>query len=311
MSNYDAMRALILSFPGEHKALGVPMELCRFMGSLEGGVFLSQLIFWSDKSKRKDGWFYKKHEEWQTETMLSQYKVNKYTEQLVNLGVLEFKLKKANGSPTCHYKFDYEKFHNLFIEFLTMDSLKTSQSITENSTMDSLKTSQSITDTVTETVTETTTQPPSANAEGARAFAEASETETETVTLPGKIPSQQFNDWGPNPIVNAWFKDHQDADRGQILKILRWYCSYIGGEPYWQDSSNVISWLNGAQTLNHLAYSDFDFLKEIVEMTWIDIQEPRNNMLEIVQDALEEKRVAERKRHIQRQAETFQKSNEW
>jgi hypothetical protein len=83
MSNYDAVRELISSFPGEHKALGVPMELCRFMGSLEGGVFLSQLIFWSDKSKRKDGWFYKKHEEWQTETMLSQYKVNKYTEQLV------------------------------------------------------------------------------------------------------------------------------------------------------------------------------------------------------------------------------------
>ncbi len=136
MSNYDSAKALITAFSGQHNIIGVPRAFCKFMKSLEGGIFLSQLIFWSDKGKRADGWFYKSYKEWQEETFLSQYKVSKYTDVLVNQGVLEIKIKKANGAPTLHYRFDYEKFNNLFIEFLTMDSIKISQSITETTTVD-------------------------------------------------------------------------------------------------------------------------------------------------------------------------------
>lgn len=142
MSNYDAAKTLISAFAGQHNIIGVPRAFCEFMGSLEGGVFLSQLIFWSDKGKQKDGWFYKSYEEWEDEVMLSQYKVGKYSQQLQQLGVLEFKIKKANGAPTCHYRFDYQKFHNRFIKFLTMDSIKISQSITETTTVDNTETTK-------------------------------------------------------------------------------------------------------------------------------------------------------------------------
>jgi len=134
MSNYDEFKELIKAFSGQDNMIGVPRAYCKFMGSLEGGVFLSQLIFWSDKGKRTDGFFYKTYKEWEDETLLSQYKVNKYVYMLSDIGIVETDIKRANGSPTVHYRFDYQKFHKLFIEFLQNGLSKISQSLTDITT---------------------------------------------------------------------------------------------------------------------------------------------------------------------------------
>jgi hypothetical protein len=134
MSNYDSAQALIVSFSGQRNTIGIPRAFCGFMGSLEGGAFLSQLIFWCDKGKRTDGFIYKTYQEWQDDVMLSEYKVKKFSQQLVDMGILETALKRANGAPTIHYRFDYEKFQNQFLKFLRMDSIKTSESLTDLTT---------------------------------------------------------------------------------------------------------------------------------------------------------------------------------
>jgi len=121
LSNYTAAKILIAQFSGQENVIGVPRAFCRFMGDLEGGVFLSQVIFWSDKGRGEPGWFYKSFQEWQDELLLSRYKVGQFTERLAELGVLETKLKRANGAPTVHYKFDFEKFAELFCKFLQME----------------------------------------------------------------------------------------------------------------------------------------------------------------------------------------------
>lgn len=304
MSNYDAAKKMIAAFAGQENTIGVPRAFCKFMGSLEGGVFLSQVIFWSDKSKRTDGWFYKSYEEWEEETLLSQYKIGKYARKLTELGVLEVQTKKANGAPTCHYRLDYEKFSSLFIEFLTNGLSKISQSITENSIMDSVKISQSITDTVTETSNRDHTDTPSANAEGARNL----ETVTETVTLPGK-PVDSFDDifppkatvptiaqtipagvnpsdwyrqqveganermvqrfeasdqWEEHSAALKWFNQNPDANQSLILRLLRGMSKDLGIEPDWHNASSVKSWLSGAEKLLQIAKGDLVLLREVV-----------------------------------------------
>jgi hypothetical protein len=134
MGNYDTAKVLISHFAGQQNVIGVPRAFCQFMGDLEGGVFLSQVIYWSDKGGGTPGWFYKSYEEWEEELMLSQYKVRKFSDQLKDMGILETKLKKANGAPTVHYRLDYEKFTKRFIEFLRMDSEEISDSLTETTT---------------------------------------------------------------------------------------------------------------------------------------------------------------------------------
>jgi hypothetical protein len=155
------------------------------MGSLEGGVFLSQVIFWCDKSKREDGFFYKSAKEWEAETFLSPYKVRKYSEKLQELGVLEIKLKKANGAPTNHYRFRFRNFAESFVKFLTMENQKSDNGL--------LKNEQSITETTTEKTTETTQR-----IEGSSASPQLFQTEG-CANAQGQAPSSSSGNGRPSP----------------------------------------------------------------------------------------------------------------
>lgn len=75
-----------------------------------GGLFVSQLVFWSGKGKRRDGWFYRTAEEWLDKDYLNRYQVDKYTRTCVKAGWLEAKIMRANGAPTRHYRIDQTKF---------------------------------------------------------------------------------------------------------------------------------------------------------------------------------------------------------
>jgi uncharacterized phage protein (TIGR02220 family) len=110
--------SLISQFTGQNNILTVNVALVDFVGDLETSLFLSQLIYWSDRGTRKDGFFYKTDEEWHQEIRLSKYSVRKSRKKLESLGLLETVVKKANGNPTVHYKFNQERFSEMFISFL-------------------------------------------------------------------------------------------------------------------------------------------------------------------------------------------------
>ncbi|MBD8025560.1 DnaD domain protein [Ureibacillus sp. Re31] len=88
------------------------------MDSLDGGVFLSQLIYWSDHSKRSDGFFYKTYEEWHEEIHVSEHRIKKHVKKLNELEVVVTKRIKANGSPTIHYKLNIERLNACLLSFL-------------------------------------------------------------------------------------------------------------------------------------------------------------------------------------------------
>ncbi len=111
---FNTIRALT----GNENRVSAERVYCEAMGNdLTGGMFLSQLIFWCDKGKRADGFFYKTAAEWEEETYLSTYLVRKYTKQCEELGWLETKVMKADGSPTVHYRVDRVKFSKWICEF--------------------------------------------------------------------------------------------------------------------------------------------------------------------------------------------------
>lgn len=58
-------------------------------GSAAGGVFLSQLVYWSDRASHPAGWIYKSASEWHEETLLSVDEQRGVRRRLVGLGVLE------------------------------------------------------------------------------------------------------------------------------------------------------------------------------------------------------------------------------
>ena len=110
-----------------------------FKGDHAKSMFFSQILYWSDKSKRRDGYFYKSYEEWEKELFLTPYQVRKYTKELKLEGLIVTKIKKANNVPTVHYHVNYKRlfqwivknFDNGLLNDLTMESEYFSQSITE------------------------------------------------------------------------------------------------------------------------------------------------------------------------------------
>jgi len=108
---------MIQSLSGEKNLLAIPREIIHFTGDLESGAFLAQLIYWTDKGSRKDGFIYKTIKEWQDEVFISEYALRKIRKRLEGMGILETKLKKANGNPTLHYKINQKAFVDQFLRF--------------------------------------------------------------------------------------------------------------------------------------------------------------------------------------------------
>ena len=115
---FDLIQALI----GQANVLTVPRAFVAYTGSLEAALLLSQILYWSDKTKNPQGWFYKSYREWQSELSLSKHKVNTAVNQIKSKGFLKTKVKKANGNPTLHYKLDANAFIASFSVFLTKES---------------------------------------------------------------------------------------------------------------------------------------------------------------------------------------------
>jgi hypothetical protein len=154
MSYQQEVFAFLTRLTGNNNKIVVERAFCEFMGSLEGGVFLCQLLYWCDKGSKE--WFYKSHKEWHAETFLSEYQIRQATKRCVELGFLETKLKRANGAPTMHYKVDGRKFMDSIMKNLRIESEKFENQIPKNLRMDSEKFEDVLTETTTEITTENT-----------------------------------------------------------------------------------------------------------------------------------------------------------
>ncbi|WP_318493818.1 ATPase [Photobacterium leiognathi] len=119
---FNAIREL----SGNEANISISKVYIRFCdGYLNQAAVLSQLVFWSEKTTRKDGWFYKRHEELADELGFSvdqvRYAVKKLKIRLSDS--LDTSIKKANGVPTTHYKFNNSNLMKLISNSLNSDSV--------------------------------------------------------------------------------------------------------------------------------------------------------------------------------------------
>lgn len=150
MSNRQDFSNLIYSVFGNANTIPVPVVFLELFEEYNTAVLLNQIIYWSDKTSRKDGYFYKTYQEWQEEIYLSEYQVRKSVKKLKELGFLETSVKKANGNPTLHYKLDTKVFQEWLLK-------KLKERKESNLSNDTKKTKGSLTEITTENTTENTT----------------------------------------------------------------------------------------------------------------------------------------------------------
>jgi len=110
--------ALIRELTGTENIIAVSKFMVKLLGGdITSAYFLSQLIFWSDKTSRPDGFIYKGHTEWTDEIGLNRSSQRRARAALEKRGLIETKVHRANGSPTVHYRVCAEALTKSMIRF--------------------------------------------------------------------------------------------------------------------------------------------------------------------------------------------------
>lgn len=133
---------IIRQFSGTRANISIPRVYIKFCeGNYNHASVLSQLVFWSDKGKAKDGWFYRPYKSLAEELCLTveqvRYAVNGLKKKL-GAEILVTKRKKVFqrvddgdpiGVPIVHFKIDSEKLLALLFPDLRMSSLNSTNGI--------------------------------------------------------------------------------------------------------------------------------------------------------------------------------------
>lgn len=112
------IQTLIARFVGQANVLTIPrvfIDLCG--GNLEAALLLSQVLYWTERTRDPQGWFYKTADEWQDELSLSEYQIRKARKVLTPFG-LETDLRAVHNVPILHYRLDPDRFSKSILQFL-------------------------------------------------------------------------------------------------------------------------------------------------------------------------------------------------
>jgi hypothetical protein len=89
------------------------------LGKLGPAVFLSRIIYWSDKGGKGDGSFYKSDREWAKELHMGRHSIIHARKLLEKAGIITTKVRRANSFPTVHYILIMQELIDAFVRFQT------------------------------------------------------------------------------------------------------------------------------------------------------------------------------------------------
>lgn len=102
MGNYQAVIDLMKQKVG--KAGWTTQVYIKLAQDATIGAFLDRVVWWSDKSGREDGYFWKTTQEWEEELFISYAQIKRIEKKLTEMRLIETKKFMVNGSMTMHYR---------------------------------------------------------------------------------------------------------------------------------------------------------------------------------------------------------------
>src|SRR5918998_1569328 len=94
-----------------NRTVGYSPDLARIVGGATIGLFLSQLLFLSDKGANPEGWVYKSEQEMGKETGLTKREQQTARRKLLSLGVIA--IMRGGWKNTYHFKVIWEKLYQV------------------------------------------------------------------------------------------------------------------------------------------------------------------------------------------------------
>jgi hypothetical protein len=106
-----------------NRVVGYSPDLAKIVGGATIGLFLSQLLFLSDKGANPDGWVYKSEAEMGKETGLSKREQQTARRKLLSLGVIA--IMRGGFRNTYHFKILWEKLYQVIAGFQRPQTVST------------------------------------------------------------------------------------------------------------------------------------------------------------------------------------------
>jgi hypothetical protein len=108
-----------------NRVVGYSPDLARMVGGATIGLFLSQLLFLSDKGHNPDGWVYKSEAEMGKETGLTKREQQTARRKLLALGVIA--IMRGGWKNTYHFKIIWEKLYQVIVGIQRGQNVPTAQ----------------------------------------------------------------------------------------------------------------------------------------------------------------------------------------
>jgi hypothetical protein len=112
-----------------NRVVGYSPDLARMVGGATTGLFLSQLLFLSDKGANPEGWVYKSEQEMGKETGLTKREQQSARRKLLSLGVIT--IMRGGFRNTYHFKVIWEKLYQVIAGIQRPQTVTTEKSETE------------------------------------------------------------------------------------------------------------------------------------------------------------------------------------
>jgi hypothetical protein len=106
-----------------NRTVGYSPDLARIVGGATTGLFLSQLLFLSDKGHHPEGWVYKSEAEMGKETGLTKREQQTARRKLHSLGVIA--IMRGGWKNTYHFKVIWQKLYQVIAGFQQKQNVPT------------------------------------------------------------------------------------------------------------------------------------------------------------------------------------------
>jgi hypothetical protein len=104
-----------------NRVVGYSPDLAKAVGGATIGLFLSQLLFLSDKGANSDGWVYKSEAEMGKETGLSKREQQTARRKLLSLGVIA--IMRGGWKNTYHFKVIWQRLYQVIEQSLSSQTV--------------------------------------------------------------------------------------------------------------------------------------------------------------------------------------------
>ncbi|MBL7178682.1 MAG: hypothetical protein ISS65_00530 [Desulfobacterales bacterium] len=110
----------------ETRFIMVTAKLIEFLNNdVPAAILLNQILYWHDRTKNSEKWFYKTYKAWEQETRIKESVARRCFNIFKSMDIVEVRKRKINGTPVLNFRVKIDLLKEKYGKFITENYPKT------------------------------------------------------------------------------------------------------------------------------------------------------------------------------------------